>query len=263
MDSHDIVPLKTPFGTIVRQDWSSEYYKRVIMTEKFKKHAICAMTKLDSFPCPNRPKERFGFVCAVHKKNDEATDTNIKEGLKENRNNIKTRNEAFETGVYDLNYIQASFARCNNCKIKVECTSSEKGSHCKLEEGAFFSFVDEQMRNHDFTAVEIPVLFQMGIALVSNNRNRMIQAQTRPDDDFYASFGLMSLRESMEYRKAMKNLGLTREQRKHVRSDGIINDGTEKGITSVADLLSSPSDDIEIEQIKTTIRKRSDVGSQD
>ncbi len=213
---------RTTIGTVIRKEWSKDYYQRVLSLEKKMRRPICGALTKSNFPCKNSPKKIAGYFCKIHKSSDTKTDlTDLTQGNNPSAVSTGVTNTLEVQQVHKHSDILKKFHKCYLCYLRTECdsfratpeNSDEPNPHCQIEEDIFYTFIDTVRQDYQLSQIDIYMVNTAAIMYAKAFYMQMIQGDYHALSDESQDVMMATIRLTKEFRESVKALGLTRHQR--------------------------------------------------
>jgi len=208
-----LVHEQTALGTVVRDDWSKDHLRLVMIEERKRKRAICGAKNHKGLPCSRIPEQEFGFYCSTHKDTGRTKAEIVGVGPK----SLATPD--ITTLMMAKEELREHFFRCQVCVSRTTCQYFSKDRHCVVEENIFDNFIREAKQHDEILDIDLPMLYNAALSFIRSMRANRVLAKITLIDAEDTRLSWMAARESKEYRDAMKSLGLSRKERLDRRKD--------------------------------------------
>lgn len=206
-ESEDETPMvrQTPLGTVIRSEWNEDYYKRVVKFEQGARRAICGAPKKDGDPCKGRPEEQHHYYCRLHRVTGDMQLSAAEKGI--------VPQPIPRVPILLNSEVRNMLANCNICAIRNKCDEFIPGHYCVIEERAYHNFVNTAKQDYDVSDLDMYSLIPAAMSFLNIVRVRLAQSRMTPQDAEASRVSWMAPRESKEFIRLMKELGLTRKER--------------------------------------------------
>lgn len=196
---------QTALGTAIREPWNEWYYQRVIDVESETGRSICAAPKKDGDPCRGRPEEQHGHYCRLHKMSGELqlTAGNVKHPIK----------HVDSIPILQEDHIRLALQACDVCPVRRTCGKFMVGHYCRIEEQLVNRFMLMVETNYEIDEIDRFSVMQAALGYAAMFRGRVAQGKISPQEAEASRLSWMAPRESKEFVRVMKELGLTRKER--------------------------------------------------
>lgn len=248
---------ETPLGTVVRDHWVDVYYKEVLTTEQDIRRAICGAAKKDGSPCKGKPAEKYGYYCRIHRHTGAPQPTS--QEIADPANVIAKRER---TPLLLNDEIRMGLTTCSICTVRNQCSMYVPGDFCKIEERIFHRFLDTVKTDYDVAPIDAFMLLNAGWRFINLWRAQLAVSRMDPVDAEKTKMTWTGPRESKEFIRVMKELGLTRKERIEQQKERLGIQNMPAGAT-LAQVMSSPAlapgDSMTITEAKRiTVKKKDD-----
>ena len=201
---------ETPLGTVTRPEWGNDYYREVIGVEQKTHRAICgAPTKKDGKPCKGRPQRKFHHYCRIHRFTGESQPT-AQEVSDPARALAKTR---ARPPVLVNDEIRLGMTACSVCPVRNQCEAYVPGDHCRIEERVFHRFLNTVKADYEVQDIDMFMIMAAGWRFIGMFRAQLGVSRMDSVDAESTKVSWYGPRESKEFVRLMKELGLTRKER--------------------------------------------------
>lgn len=204
---------ESPLGTVVRPEWTNDYYREVIEVEQDARRAICGAPKKDGKPCKGRPKKDHYHYCRLHRITGDLQPT-AQEVSDPARAGAKALTEVKARPPILINdEIRLGLTSCGVCPVRTQCSVYVPGDHCRIEERIFHRFLDTVKGDYEIQDIDMFMVMGAGWRFIGMFRAQLGVSRMDPVDAESTKVSWYGPRESKEFVRLMKELGLTRKER--------------------------------------------------
>lgn len=253
---------ETPFGTVTRPEWSNDYYREVIEVEQETRRSICGAPKKNGEPCKGRPARKFHHYCRIHRFTGESQPT-----AQEVSDPAKAGSKALtqmkaRPPILINDEIRLGLTDCGVCPVRNQCGIYTPGDHCRIEERIFHRFLDTVKKDYEVQDIDMFMVMAAGWRFIGMFRAQLGVSRMDPVDAESTKVSWYGPRESKEFVRLMKELGLTRKERIEQEKDrlgvqGLPSTSTLSEMMSQAQLVEG--DQVTVTQAQqVTLKKKPD-----
>lgn len=249
---------ETPLGTIIRPEWDDTYLKQVFEAEQTARRAICGVPRKDNKPCRGKPNKDFGFYCRMHRHTGKPQPT-AQEIADPVLTDARLPAKRKPAPLLLNDEIRMGLTQCNVCPTRNHCALYVIGDHCRIEERIFHRFIDTIKADYSIDEVDMFMIMSAGWRFIGMFRAQLATSRMNPIDAEASKLTWYGPRESKEFIRIMKELGLTRKERLEQDKDRLGVSGLSDS-ASLSEIMSAPAlkvgDTVTVTQAKqVTVKK--------
>ncbi len=230
---------ETALGTIIRPEWDDTYLKQVFEAEQTARRAICGVPRKDHKPCRGKPNEDYGFYCRMHRHTGKPQPT-AQEVSDPILANARTPAKKQTAPLLLNDEIRLGLTQCNVCPTRNHCGLFVPGDHCRIEERIFHRFIDTIKADYSIEPIDMFLIMPAGWRFIGMFRAQLATSRMDPIDAEASKLTWYGPRESKEFIRIMKELGLTRKERLEQEKDRLGIGGITDS-TSLSEIMSAPA----------------------